>query len=392
MSLDRLDLLSVKAADGVASAADLAELAAAGVEPRQWDSLRTLLTEALSTHTTPPDLVSDIFTQLDLTEDIDVTGAVQDALGAEGPDLVSDIFAQLELTEDADVTGAINDALGAAGPDLVSGIFAELDLAEDMDITGAVQDALDASGPDLVSGIFAELELAEDLDVTGAIRDALGTLEEPELAGDVLSTLGLSDDALGAEVAAALSSTATSPELADGVMDTLGASSSVGDVLRDVLSSDGAPDLWGDIAAEIGAVDGVSGAVRDALSSDSSPDLWAGIAAEIGAEAEEAVVVPAAVDNVVPLRNWASAGLGALLAVAAAMLLVVVSGQGDLVEKPSLWDTNVELVDNTAHIEELESSPDAMVQFFQTEAGAPTILYINELEPTDDAGTDEGEL
>ena len=35
---------------------------------------------------------------------------------------------------------------------------------------------------------------------------------------------------------------------------------------------------------------------------------------------------------------------------------------------------------NSFEIEELESSPDAMVQIFQTEEGAPTIIFIDEME------------
>jgi signal recognition particle receptor subunit beta len=89
------------------------------------------------------------------------------------------------------------------------------------------------------------------------------------------------------------------------------------------------------------------------------------------------------------MQNWASGGLGAILAIAAAALLMVVSGSMD--EDTSMEPVfEVALVDNTAEIEELETSTDAVVSIFQTEVGAPTIIYINELDPAEEAGADEG--
>jgi hypothetical protein len=225
--------------------------------------------------------------------------------------------------------------------------------------------------------------------VADAVRDAFAA-PEPELADAVLRELGLSDGALSSAVGAALTPSSAPPELSKGVMSKLGDMAPVGDVLRDAFSADSvgdAPDLWSGIAAEIGAEDSVGDMLREALASDGAPDLWSGIAAEIGAGSAPAAVAPAS--NVVSMQNWASGGLGAILAIAAAALLMVVSGSMD--EDTSMEPVfEVALVDNTAEIEELETSTDAVVSIFQTEVGSPTIIYINELDPAEEAGADEG--
>ena len=423
MSLNRLDLLSVKAADGLASAADLAELVAAGIEPRQWDAVRALLGEALRPPAVP-DLAVDVLVALELSEDADISPLVFDAFAptdADTLDISGDVIASLELAgaeDDASLSELLSESLApGAAPDLVGGILAALELAEDTDTSALVQGALAPAGapPELSGGIFAALGLEEEADITGAVQDALAAGAAPELAGDVLAALELSDERLdiGAALGAldapeladgvlaelglsdnALASlgealSADAPELADGVMQALGADASVGGLLRDALSPDREPELWDGIAAELGAADAIGASVRDAMAPTETPELWDGIAAELGVARPQRAVAEAGGD-VIQLRNWASGGLGALLAIAAAMLLVVVSGQGSLDESDQIdWGGDFALVDNTAEIEELES--DAMVQFFQTEAGAPTIIYINELEPADDTGAGEGE-
>jgi hypothetical protein len=427
MSISRLNLLSVKAVDGVASAADLAELAAAGVDVRGWERCRVLLHEGLSAPAACPDLAADILDAIGVSETADVTLLVQDALSpARLPDLTADILTALELADEAAAAADIHDALRVPveTPSLVDGIFSALELVEESDAGGVLRDALASSPPDLTAGIFEALGLAEaaahaeqvtalvqesfhveapelatdvlsalglasEDSVADAVRDAF-SVPEPELADAVLRELGLSDGALPSAVSAALTPSSAPPELSEGVMSELGAMAPVGDVLRDAFAADragDAPDLWSGIAAEIGAEDSVGDMLRDAFASDGAPDLWSGIAAEIGAESAPAAVAPAS--NVVSMQNWASGGLGAILAIAAAALLMVVSGSMD--EDTSMEPVfEVALVDNTAEIEELETSTDAVVSIFQTEVGAPTIIYINELDPAEEAGADEG--
>ena len=429
MSISRLNLLSVKAADGVASAADLAELAAAGVDARGWDRCRSLLREGLAPTASCPDLAADILDAIGISEDIEVTSLVQDALSparlpdltanildalalseeaaaaadvrdalrvpGEPPSLVDGIFSALELSEEADAGGVLRDALASSPPDLTAGIFDALGLAEaaeqDEQITALVQEAFHSEAPELVSGVLSALELASKSSVTDAVREAF-SVPEPELADAVLRELGISDGALPSTLGAALTPSSAPPELSEGVMSELGDEAPVGDMLRDAFAAElagDAPDLWSGIADEIGAEDSVGDMLRDAFAAEGAPDLWSGIAAEIGAEAPAAVAA-APTSNVVSFQNWASGGLGAILAIAAAALLMVVSGSlGENTSMEPVFEVG-ELVDNTAEIEELESSTDAVVSIFQTEVGAPTIIYINELDPVEDAGADEG--
>ena len=74
--------------------------------------------------------------------------------------------------------------------------------------------------------------------------------------------------------------------------------------------------------------------------------------------------------------------MGTVLAIAAALLLYVVPGAPveDVIE-PSGDSFAYNIQDNNqVEIEELESAPEAMVHIFQTEAGAPTIIFIDEME------------
>ena len=188
------------------------------------------------------------------------------------------------------------------------------------------------------------------------------------------------------------------------------------DALVEALHAGAAPDLSADILAAIGQdVAPRQGALAEALDGGTPPELWASIAAAIEADAQttdllsealqeeaggidiiDAVmrdlglelddapdVAPAAA--VVPLFGRRAVAMGGLLAAAAALLLAVFPSPTEVEPMTStdlIFAEVMEIQDNNQiEIEDLESSPDTLVQIFQTEDGAPTIIFIDELEP-----------
>lgn len=390
MSLTRIELLTVKADDGLASGAEMAELVAAGVVVGGWKATRSVLQQALAAPV--PELVDDVLSTLELTQ----TGLSRDVIARsmapeEHPDLVDGVLAALELHEDIDVHAALQHTVADDVPELADDVLSALALHEDVDLSHSIQDTLRAEhSPDLVDGVLRELALAEPADSTAFIRESLTgdhTAEPPDLVAGIFAELGL-QETQSPDLRDALASRGQPPELAAAVMDEVGEGTSVGDAVRAAFSAE-QPELWDGIAAELEISTAVGEHLREA-SQHETPELWSGVAAALDLEiADTPVSSEPPEGQVVPFRSWVSGGLGVVLAVAAAALLMVVSTHPEQSALESVFDV-ASVVDNTAAIEELESSPDAVVQFFQTEDGAPTILYINELEPVD-TGVQEGE-
>ncbi len=301
MHLNRLDTLRVRAADGLASAADQAELAAAGVDAsalaEEATFLRSLIAETLDPGPTP--------------------------------ELADSVLSALLIDDGDDLSGLIAAAL-AAGPA--------------PDIAGPVLDALDIEDLDMIA------------DLGGLVAEALDGGPAPELAGDVLDALGMSYDLSGD--------------------------------IRAVLDGGEAPDLWADISAQLDGTTDAGDLLREALAADAGEiDIVAAVLAELGLEVAPAPTTSQPAAEVVPLFGGRAALMGTILAIAAAALLYVVPGAPvEAPIEPSADSFAYNIQDNNeVEIEELESSPDAMVQIFQTEEGAPTIIFIDEME---DAGAE----
>ena len=406
MTIRHIELLSVRADDGLATAAELAELEAAGLEPTAWHPIRALVVEGLSPpQPVPRRLTGDVLRALELSDGDTGLGELDDLLAAvlcppQTPALAADVLAALALdTADDDLLDeALQAALAADGaPALADDVLAALGLTDaSPSLQAAVQDALAPAGSvELADAVLRQLALDEDtLEIGDALRG-----EEPSLAEGVLERLGLQEAAsLSGQVAAALRPDHT-PALADDVLGALGLADALAEdvLVRAALQDDAAaPDLWAGIAAEIGAEPGVGALLREAVAAQAGTvDLVDAVMAEIGAAAPAAAASAGA--EVVPLRPAGDQGLwtaafGGLLAAAAAVMLFLLPGwMGTDSVQPEVEAFAVAEVDNTADIESLEAGPDALVQFFQSEEGAPTIIFINEMdEPEPTSGQDDG--
>jgi hypothetical protein len=143
----------------------------------------------------------------------------------------------------------------------------------------------------------------------------------------------------------------------------------------------------------VGGLPDLGGLLRDAAGP--APDLADAIMAELAIGAPAAADSPTpdsptpdspTPDNVVRLRpRWAQVGM--VMAAAAALLLVVSGGpEGGGVDADAVaWELSPM---NELDIEEMES--DAMVQIFQFDEGAPTIIWVDEMDDIDLFGDEEG--
>ncbi len=360
MHLNRLDTLRVRAADGLASAADQAELAAAGVDAsalaEEATFLRSLIAETLDPGPTP-ELADSVLSALLIDDGDDLSGLIAAALAA-GPA--------------PDIAGPVLDALDIEDLDMIA------------DLGGLVAEALDGGpAPELADDVLHALEISDDL--SALISSALADVDAPELADDVLAAIGV--ESLGGLVAEALDG-GPAPELADDVLDALGMSDDLSGDIRAVLDGGEAPDLWADISAQLDGTTDAGDLLREALAADAGEiDIADAVLAELGLEVAPAPTTSQPAAEVVPLFGGRAALMGTILAIAAAALLYVVPGAPvEAPIEPSADSFAYNIQDNNeVEIEELESSPDAMVQIFQTEEGAPTIIFIDEME---DAGAE----
>ncbi|MCB9777960.1 MAG: hypothetical protein H6742_05305 [Alphaproteobacteria bacterium] len=337
--LQRLQLLELRACDGLATPAELEELLAAGVDP-----------EAL----------------------VGVGDAVRSALRPVAtPDIAASVMAQLRAEDalvDADVGDALRDALSAPAPDVSDAVIAGTDLRDDSDVVAhALRDALRVPSPDLADAVMAQLGVG-GASLGGLLRDALAA-PAPELADAVLADAGLRDDsvAVGGLLRDALA--APDIDLADDIMAALDLGADTGDLLRESLAAPQV-DVADDVMAALGLADAPS---------STAEDTFAG-----AAEADDDVVVPLArpvlpaATATPPLRRRARWGLPVAGLAAAAVALIMV-GVPDLGGNDT---SDFELAAiNDVQIEDLSTGDDVMVQVYQSDEHAPTIIFIDELEP-----------
>lgn len=339
MTLTDLQLSHLRAADDLAGADEVARLVAAGIDPADGRWLRSLVAESLADPLPPPELA----------------GAVLAALGLE-----------------ADEVGpALRRALvGGRAPDLAPSVMAALDLDDGLALRDALRDALapDHAEPDIADDVMTALGLDGE---HGSLRDVLrgdpGT--QPELATHVLGMVGLSDESsrvralMREEVAAAV---ADAGDIASAVLEALGLLSPEQDArLQDALRDpEGEPDdLWAAISADLGLIE-------QALPEQALPEAPA-------AESD---------DNVVDLRPSAWWRLPAVALVAAATLLLFVTGAPTF-QDPSTLAFEMSDV-NHVEIEDLSTDSEAVVQVFQFDEDAPPIIFIDIIdEPLDGAGS-----
>ena len=159
MLLNRLDTLRVRAADGLASAADRAELAEVGVDAevlaQAWGGVRQLVLESLD--------------------------------GGEAPELADDVLSTLDL--DDGLAGLVAESLAAPPPDIASAVLDQLGLSDALD--GLVAESLDAGRPpELADAVLSALALESDHALGSLVASALSDDAEPELADDVLEAVG----------------------------------------------------------------------------------------------------------------------------------------------------------------------------------------------------------
>ncbi len=379
MTLDRQQRLELLAADGQASDAERAELAGRGLDPDAWRRPSALLRDMLC-DVDAPDLAASIMARISEADAL---------LHAR---LRAQLHAVLVPAGAPDVSDAVLDALALHAPDL-------------RDALGL---ALETPGVDVAATVLDALDLAE-VDPGPLLRELLA-VRQPDLSGDVMAALGV-DDAVGTELRAALR--APEIDLADDVMAAIGgADADLSAPLRDALAAPDV-DLADGIMAAIGGADAdLSAPLRDALAApdvDLADDIMATLglapaAAEDAAsddlldDAESPTLAP-----VLPLqpptprtpatrpavrRPRRARGLGfpaAGLAAAAALMLFF-TGSTTTLDPDQLAFELAPI--NHVDIEELSAGDEVMVQVLQMDENAPTIIYIDELDPSgDDGGT-----
>ena len=359
MLLNHLEMLRVRADDGLATAADRTELAKSGVDAAvceaEWSVVRTLVLESLDGGRAP-ELAAPVLGALDLSDALDLS-----------EELGSLVAESLRDEGTPDIAAAVLESLGFA--DGLAGLVAE--------------SLYGGEPPELADDVLGSLELADDLGslIAGALSDNADG-EAPELAEAVLTSIGRASS-LSALVAESLDG-GDPPELADSVLESLGMDVGLSASVRESLDAGAVPDLWSGIAAQLDGDVDAGDLLREAMASDVGEiDIADAVMAELGLQIE-AEVPPA---EVVPLFGRRVAVLGTILAAAAALMLYIVPGTPIEAPMEPAADSFVQVIqtNNEVEIEELESSPDAMVQIFQTEAGAPTIIFIDEM---DDFGAD----
>ncbi len=362
MMLERIEGLAVRAADGLATPEELQELLAAGVDVDEMARVRSVVREALWPGAAP-ELAGPVLRAVGL-DDGYRRGAVAAALlaGRGGtPELSAAVLGAAALDE-VDTGPALRAALDAgAAPELGDDVLEGAGL-EDVAIGRAVREALYAGPtPELADDTLAATGQADlDLDIGAMLRDALGG-PAPDLSRDVLAAIGATEPDYGALLRAGMGE---APDLAGDVLAAIGADAEEDLIAAALVEGAGAaPDLWSAIAAEVGVPEAAPGAPEPAL----------------------AEVVPLA-----PRRRWWLPAAGLAAAAAAAVLLVVgLPGERDSNLHPAVAShIHIEAV-NEVEIEEIAVAPDANVQVLQFEEGAPTIIFIEDIEDSD--GVDDAE-
>ena len=180
--LDRREELELRAADGLASSDELAQLRALGVDPAAFAPLRDLLTQAL-TPASMPDLADAVMAQVDPQAARAHQALAQDLRSAldagPSPELADDVLMLLDLADDQtghalrDLLAPRSSQVGAAQLDLADAVLAATHL-EDDDLAPALRALLDAGeAPDLSDDVMAALGIA-DADAVGShLRQAL---------------------------------------------------------------------------------------------------------------------------------------------------------------------------------------------------------------------------
>ena len=326
-------------------------------------------------------------------------------------------------------------------PDLVQGVFAALDLSEEGQVSNALQASQDdLPPPDLVEGVFKQLALSEQLQDFGrALRDGQENDDSSSLDTGVIRRIEPNAETLTLSSALQEACSDTEkPEIENGVIQALGlvdSSQEVRALLREMVFEQSAPDLVDGVMAELGLDEALP--LGELLGPESSPDLWAGIESEIGSSAPVAQspksTVSAPVLSFQEERERRSHWLAssAVWAAAAAALLFAfwdgddnrqpISATGDemamtvssdapepteVAQNQRVWTENDsgltengsdlnslavgssedassddwELEPNDVVIENVDSDGGAFVQVLQFDEDAPPIIFITELD------------
>lgn len=349
MTLDPLQLLCLRAADGELSSEEEARLRAAGESPEALRGLRELVRSAHAAslpRAGVPELAPAVLAALALEEaELPLAEALAAEAGA-SPELAAAVLGEAGLESEALPLRA---ALGLVGePDLASAVLAELGLAEDaLDLAGALTEGA-GEAPALADAVLSRTELADRSTLLGeALRAGLPAPGEVDLVAEIMGSLGAEDTGTEAAdlVAAALAEGAGSP-----------------------------PSLWSGVA--------------DALDlSEASP--------EAPSEAEVLPLRSTPASPVAPVaparapRRWERWAMGSAGLAAAAALLIFLT-QAETVPQPEQIAA-VELAPvNDLELEDIYS--EAMVQVIDGEDDAPTIIFISEPVEGELFDTEEGRL
>lgn len=415
MNLDSLDLIELRAGDGLATEAELAVLRTAGRDPDLWARVRPAVRAVLTPPEAAPDLVGTVMAALSLVDNSPpIAAAVRDNAGE--LDLVAVVLRGLDLSVPAlGVAAAIQDEAGPV-TELALAVLRSAHGALDVDIPVAqaiVAEAGPAQG--LGEAVASSLDAGQGAaPLADAVRSGAGP--GPELAARVGASLGHSDDVLATLLRGAMAHEAADVDLADAVLAQLGvegAQAGFADALRTEAGT--APDLAASVMADLGL--GADAApVGDAIRGVAGPPpaLAAGVLAALGLEDLSVPVRDALVDEldraptpVVPLHPpratqpapaaapaaparrfplWAVPAV----AMAAAALLMVASSvlQGESGSGAPVAPQ----VANAIEIEDVSTDMDAIVSVVQSEdEDATPIIFIDVLDDADTQADVEGE-
>jgi hypothetical protein len=378
MKLERLELLQLRADDGLSTPEERRELQASGADVAADIAAAARLREVVTRALAAPPLslpgerpfVDCVLEEVGLAEQ-SLGPALRDALyGGAAPELADSVLTALSIDDGyrgAQVAGALRDGAGET-PELGAPVVKAVGLADPASGVGdAVRHALDGGEtPELVGSVLRSIaggEPGATVDVGETLRSALDGGIAPELADDVLAALGLA--AATSRVSGGTSQRAAAGLLSEALADAAG----------------DAPDLTLGVMGALGLEDAAAGGLEDAAAGGLED---AGPGSETSAPESGAVVVP----FWPRARRWTMA---AGLAAAAAAVLAVVGLPG---VRPS--DPVVDVVQtihfetvNQIQIEEISADPGAIVQVLQFDENAPAIIFIDVLEePDGDAGSE----
>jgi len=237
--------------------------------------------------------------------------------------------------------------------------------------------------PDLADAVMQELGMAAaDEPGRQLLRELLDGGAAPELAADVLRTVGLDDvDAQRADgLVRALLDGGSALELADPVLVSLGLSTelsrhqALGQALRAHQAAEH-PDLADAVMVALGLHDASASGSQDESDDDElAPVVW---------------LTPAAATPPAHRRaGLLGAGLGfPAVALAAAAALLLFFSSAPVGSSPDQLAFELSPI-NHVDIEDISSGDQVMVQVLQLDDdNAPTIIYIDELDDTDEGGT-----